>query len=174
MLLRYRACLLLAVALTYLCRPETRSFTRPATMPGTDEYAALQSFPLDQPGDHVFHFRQARGGEMTLLLEVEGRRGERDRQELTHLVMTIEVSLVDHNGHTVCHAAGSPTDGVTNDRWVVKASHDDAAFWHRGCAEVKLKRSESYTLTIHLRDVDPKTPKITATPIFERSDNYLP
>src|SRR5882672_18065 len=121
-----------------------------------DENPGLRAFPLDQPGEHVFHFRQAQKGEMTLLLEVKGRRGERDRQELTHLVLTIEVSLVDHNGHTVCHAAGSPTDGVTNDHWVVKASHDDAAFWHRGCAEVKLKRSESYTLTIHLRDVDPK------------------
>jgi hypothetical protein len=165
---------LLAVAMTYFCGPETRSIAQPAAMSGTEEYAALQSFPLDQPGEHVFHFRQAQGGEMTLFLEVEGRRGERDREELTHLGLTIEVSLVDHSGHTVCHAVGSPSDGVSNDHWVVKASHDDAAFWHRGCTEVKLKRSESYTLTVRLRDVDPKTPKIKATPIFERSDNFAP
>jgi hypothetical protein len=53
-------------------------------------------------------------------------------------------------------------------------SGGEAAFWNRKCAEIKLKRSESYLVTIHVRDVDPKTPKIEVTPIFERSDNYVP
>ena len=112
---------------------------------------------------------------MTLLLEVEGpRHGERDRQELTHLGLTIEVKLIDHNGRIVCQAIGSPNDGMSNDHWVVAMGHGEAAFWHRGCTEIKLKRSESYTLTVGLRDVDPNTPKIKATPIFERSDNFAP
>ncbi|HKB97318.1 MAG TPA: hypothetical protein VKD23_00895 [Terriglobales bacterium] len=40
--------------------------------------------------------------------------------------------------------------------------------------EVTLKRAESYTLTVRVRDVDPKTPKIKVTPVFEGSDNYAP
>jgi hypothetical protein len=122
----------------------------------------------------VFHFHQDQKGEMTLLLEVEGaRRGERDRQELTHLGLTIEVSLVNDKGNIVCHAVGSPTDGMSTDNWVVTAGHGKAAFWHHGCRQIKLKRSQ-YTLTVRLRGVDPKTSKIKATPIFERSDNYAP
>jgi hypothetical protein len=112
---------------------------------------------------------------MTLLLEVEGpRHGERDRQELTHLGLTIEVTLINHDGRKICHAIGSPGDGMSNDHWVVAMGHGEAGFWHRGCAEIKLKRSQPYTLTVRLRDVDPKTPKIKATPLFERSNNYGP
>lgn len=171
---KYRLYVLLATVLTYVCVPVTRSIAQPAAMSGTHEYTDLQSFPLDQPGEHVFHFRQAHKGEMTLLLEVEGsRHGEQDRQELTHLGLTIEVTLTDHNGRIVCHAIGSPGDGMSNDHWVVSMGHGEA-FWHRGCAEIKLKRSGSYTLSVGLRDVDPKTPKINVTPLFERSDNYLP
>lgn len=149
------------------------STAQPAALQAADENPALQAFPLDQSGDHVFHFRQARSGRMTLLLSVEGSTGEK-RQELTHLRLTIETLLTDHNGRTVCHAIGSPSDGMSNDHWVVGMGHGEAAFWHRGCTEIKLKRSESYTLTVRLRDVDPKTPKIKATPTFERSNDYLP
>ena len=111
---------------------------------------------------------------MTLLLEVEGSRGERDRQELTHLNLTIEVDLADHTGHTVCHAVGSPRDGVSTDNWVLTTGDGEAAFWHHGCAEIKLKRSESYTLTVRVGEVDPTTPKIKLIPILERSDGYRP
>lgn len=171
---KYGPRFLLSIVLIFLCT-EPRSIAQLASIPGTDEYPALQSFPLDQPGEHVFHFRQAQKGEMTLLLEVEGpRHGERDRQELTHLRMTVEVTLLNHAGRTVCQAVGSPGDGVSTDKWVLRTSRGEAAFWHRSCAEIKLKRSESYTLTVRLRDVDPKTPKLKATPIFEHSDNYGP
>jgi hypothetical protein len=171
---KYKPCLLIAMVLTYVA-PGIRSSTQPASMPETHEYTDLQSFPLDQPGEHVFHFRQAQKGEMTLLLEVEGsRHGERNREELSHLALTIEVTLVNREGHTVCHATGTPSGGMSDDHWVVRMGHGEAAFWHRGCAEIKLKRSESYTLTVGLRDVDPETPKIKATPLFERSDNYVP
>jgi hypothetical protein len=171
--MKYGPCFLLSIALIYLCA-ESRSTAQPAGIPKTDEYPAPQSFPLDQPGEHVFHFRQAEKGEMTLLLKIEGATGEPDRQELTHLRTTVEVTLLNHAGHTVCRAVGSSTDGVSADNWVLRTSRGEAAFWHRGCAEIKLKRSESYTLTVSLRDVDPKTPKIKATPLFERSDNYAP
>lgn len=171
--MKYGPYFLLSIVLIYLCA-EPRSIAQPAGTPRTGEYSDLQSFPLDQPGEHVFHFRQAQKGEMTLLLKIEGATGEQDRQELTHLRTTVEVTLLNHAGHTVCQAVGSPTDGVSADNWVLRTSRGEAAFWHQSCTEIKLKRSEHYTLTVRLRDVDPKTPKIKATPIFERSDNYAP
>jgi len=63
---------------------------------------------------------------------------------------------------------------MSDTSWVLRTGHKEAAFWHRGCAEIKLKRSEFYTLKLLIQDVDPKTPKITLTPVFERSDNYGP
>lgn len=161
----------MAATLAYTCAPESRSVPR---VSGSEEFAHLQSVPLDQPGEHVFHFRPKQTGEMTLLLEVEGAAGEPDRPQLTHLKTTVEVTLLNHSGRTVCKAAGSPTEGVSADNWTLTTSRGEAAYWHRGCAELKLKRSESYTLIVRVRDVDPKTPKIKATPAFERSDDFGP
>jgi hypothetical protein len=169
----YGLCFFLSVVLTYIFALDSRSSAQPRTVVGSDEYPALQSFRLDQPGEHVFHFRQTHSREMTLLLEVQGSIHEQDCQRLTHLRLTIEATLLNHSGRTICHAVGSPREGVTTDNWVVRAGHGEAAFWHNGCSEIKLKRSE-YTLTVGIRDVDPSTPKTTATPIFERSDNYGP
>jgi hypothetical protein len=159
-----RAVLLIALA----------SIAQPAAIQAGEQDPALQAFLLDESSEHIFHFRQAQKGEMTLILEVEGSRGERDRQELTHLDLTIEVNLVNHTGHTACHAVGSPTDGMSTDNWVLRTRHGEAAFWHHGCAGVKLKRSESYTLTVRVRDVGAKIPKIKVVPIFERSTDYGP
>src|SRR5215469_1167977 len=164
----------LAIALTYVCLSEPRSVAQTAAMPETDEYHDLRNFRLDQPGKHVFHFRQTQRGEMYLLLEVQGPvRGERERQELTQLELTIEVALVNHKGQTVCHAVGSPRNGVTDDSWIVTTGGGGAAFWHRSCTDIKMNRSQ-YTLTVLLRDVGPKTPKVIVTPIFARSDNFGP
>ncbi|MGH9728917.1 MAG: hypothetical protein ACRD4V_10050 [Candidatus Acidiferrales bacterium] len=150
---------------------ETRSNAQDAA---THDECHLESFLLDRPGEHVCHFRQAQNREMTLLLKIEGSTGEPDRQELTRLQTIIEVTLLNHAGRTICRAEGSPKDGVSADSWVLRTSRGEAAFWHRNCAEIKLKRSELYTLTVRIRDVDPKAPKLRATPIFERSGNYGP
>jgi hypothetical protein len=112
--------------------------------------------------------------EMTLLLEVEGAKGESDRLELTHLRTVIEVTLVNRRGRTICRAEGPPKDGVTTTNWVLRMGHDEAAYWHQNCTEIKLRRAESYTLTVRIHDVDPKTPRIRLTPILERSDNFGP
>ncbi len=170
---KYSVCLSLSIALTYICALVPRSSAQPRTVMGANEYPALQSFRLDQPGEHVFHFRQTHSREMTLLLEVQGSTHEPDRQRLTHLQITIEATLLNHSGRTICHAAGSPSEGVTTDNWVLRTGHGEAAFWHKGCSEFKLKRSD-YTLTIRIRNVDPNTPKVAVTPAFERSDNYGP
>ena len=164
---------MLSTVLVYVCL-QIPSIAHSTGIPEADEYPALQSFPLNHPGEYVFHFRQAEKGEMTLLLEVEGPlRGERERDELAHLGLTIEVTLINSERHVVCRAVGSPMDNMSPDNWVVSAGHGKAAFWHYGCREIKLKRSQ-YTLTVRLRDVDPKTPDIKVTPTFERSDNFLP
>ncbi len=165
-------CALCLLPVVFLCT--THSFALPAVIPGTDGESPPQSFPLDQPGEHVFHFRQARTGEMTLMLKVEGKSGEPDRVRLTHSRSVIEATLLNHAGRTVCYALGSPKDGVGADGWVLTTSGAQAAFWHRNCAEIKLKRSEPYTLEVRIRDVDPKAPNIKVTPVFERSDTFGP
>jgi hypothetical protein len=138
------------------------------------EYSPLENIPLNRPGEYVFHFRPKKSREMILLLEVQGSRGERDRRELTNLQMTIGVTVQNQAGRTVCDAKGSPRNDVGADNWVLMTTGGEAEFWNRNCAEIKLKRSESYLVTIRVRDVDPKTPKIEVTPIFEPSDNYAP
>jgi hypothetical protein len=141
------------------------------------EYSPVKNVPLNMPGEYVFHFRPEKNQEMTLLLEVQRSRGEPDRQKLTNLQLTIEATVQNQTGRTVCHAVGSPKNDVGADgadNWVLMTIGDEAAFWKRNCAEMKLNHSESYLVTIRVRDVDPKTPKIEVTPIFERSDNYVP
>jgi hypothetical protein len=138
------------------------------------EYSPLENIPLNRPGEYVFHFRPKKSRAMILLLEVQGSRGERDRRKLTNLQMTIEATVQNQAGRTVCDAKGSPRNDVGADNWVLMTTGGEAEFWNRNCAEVKLKRSESYLVTIRVRDVDPKTPKIEVTPIFEPSDNYVP
>ena len=140
------------------------------------EFPALPSIPFDQPGDYDFKFRLPRSREVTVLLAVENFKvkGEPGRLLLTQLKTIIEVKLINHAGRIVCQVASVPGDGVGDDHWVLKSGGGEAAFWHRGCAEIKLKRSESYTLKLRIRDVDPKTPKVRLTPMFERSDDYGP
>jgi hypothetical protein len=139
-----------------------------------DDSPALPSIPFDKPGEYEFHFRQAHRREMSLMLVVDGREGEVQRAELTSLHTVIEVWLTDHRGRTVCKAAGLPHDGITKDAWVLRGLTRDLAFWHWSCTEIKLKRSQLYTLRIQIHDLDPKSPKVKLTPKFERSDDYGP
>jgi hypothetical protein len=153
---------------------ESGATVQPKFMTDAGDESAPTSFPLDQPGEHVSHFREARTGEMTLVLRVEGRSGETARPLLTHLKTVIEATLRNRAGRTICRAAGSPIDNVSGDGWVLATTGSQAYFWHRHCGEIKLKHSELYTLTILVIDVDPMTPSIRVTPSFERSDAYGP
>jgi hypothetical protein len=173
---RMRAALgLLLIVLIYICRSPADSATQSPAPPRTHkEYRTLQSFLLNQTGEYVFHFRQAQSREVTLLLKVEGSTGEPDRQELTHLRATIDATLLDSRGRNVCRAEGPIEDGVGPHNWVLRTSRGEAAFWHQDCAALKSKGADSYTLTISLRQVDPKNPDIKVVPIFERSDDYGP
>jgi len=175
---QYGSCLLLSIVLLRpsigLLPVRAGSSVQPTATLGADDDPSLYSFSLNQPGEHVFHFRQVHDEQMTLLLNVKGSTGEPDRPQLTHFRTTIEITLLNHAGRTVCRASGSPKDGVSVDSWVLGTARGQSAFWHRNCAEIRLRRSERYTLTIRIRDVDPNAPKIEVTPSFERSDAYGP
>src|SRR5260221_4829889 len=73
---KYSVCLSLSIALTYICALEPRSSAQPRTVMGANEYPTLQSFRLDQTGEHLFRFRQTHSREMTLLLEIQGSTHE--------------------------------------------------------------------------------------------------
>jgi hypothetical protein len=58
--------------------------------------------------------------------------------------------------------------------WVLMSGPHVAAYWHVNCLRVRLKPSDSYTLTLRVREVDPKTPKIKLIPTLEGGQLDLP
>jgi hypothetical protein len=133
----------------------------------------MRKIPFDQAGEYVFHFRGLPDEEMSLQLYAEGKT-DKNRKELTHLDTMLDALLVDHNGRTVCQATGMPRDGQNEHIWVVMSSGFEAAFWHWNCVHMPLKPSDSYTLTLRISNVDPRTPKINLLPVFEGGQLDLP
>lgn len=126
----------------------------------------MRPIPFAQAGEYVFHFRGLPDEELSLLLYTEGKTGE-NREEFTHLGTTLDALLVDQNGQIVCQASGMPREGQNEHIWVVMSDGFDAAFWHWNCVHMPLKSSVSYTLTLRISNVDPKTPKIKLLPVLE-------
>lgn len=146
----------------------------------------VQPIPFYRDGEYVFHFRGMPNEEMSLHLYAEGKSND-NRTELTNLSTQIEARMVDQNGRVVCHANGViptenepcddcktgckiPTDEEIDARmqreWVLM-SGPDAAYWHANCVSVRLRTSDSYTLSLRIHSVDPKTPKINLIPTLE-------
>jgi hypothetical protein len=125
----------------------------------------MPTVPFDRAGEYVFRFRGLPNEDMSLQLYADGKT-DRDRDELTHLGTTLDALLVDHNGRAVCQATGVPRDGQNEHIWVVMSSHLEVAFWHWNCVHIPLNSSESYTLTLHISNVDPKTPSIGLVPVL--------
>jgi hypothetical protein len=152
----------------------------------------LRPIPFHQAGEHVFRFRGMPNEEMSLQLYAEGKSDD-NRKELTNLNTEIEATLLDQNRRVVCQASGvvpkesDPcdckddckvwTDAEIESRrekeWVLM-SGGDAAYWHQNCLRVRLKPTDSYTLTLRIRSLDPKTPKINLIPTFEGGQLDLP
>jgi hypothetical protein len=126
----------------------------------------MRPVPFYRPAEYVFHFRGLPDQEMSLQLYAEGK-SEENREELTHLDTELDALLVDQNGRIVCHASGVPRDGQNEHIWVLTSGPSVAAFWHWNCTHMPLKPSVSYTLTLRISDVDPKTPKIDLLPVLE-------
>ena len=150
----------------------------------------LRSAPFYKAGEYVFHLRGMPSEEMSLQLYAEGKTGD-NRSELTNLNTQLEALLVDQNGRVVCQAGGIvprenepcddckiPTDKEIEARfqkeWVLMSGPDETAYWHANCLRVQLKPSDSYTLTLRIHDVDPKTPRINLIPTLEGGQLDLP
>ena len=150
----------------------------------------LRPIPFHRGGEYVFHLRGMPNEEMSLQLYAEGKTGD-NRSELTNLNTQLEALLVDQNGRVVCRAAGIvpkenepcddckiPTDEEIAARfqreWVLMSSPDETAYWHANCLRMRLKPSDSYTLTLRIQAVDPKTPKINLIPTLEGGQLDLP
>jgi hypothetical protein len=132
----------------------------------------MRPIPFNQPGEYVFHFRGIPNEDMSLQLYAEGK-SDQNREELTHLDTTLDALLVDQSGHVVCQASGMPRDGQNEHIWVLM-SGIDAAFWHWNCVHMPLKPSVSYTLTLRVSNVDPKTPQINLRPVLEGGQPDMP
>jgi len=132
----------------------------------------MHRIPFYKPGDYVYHLRGLPNEEMSLLLYADGK-DDKDRGELTSLGTTLDAVLSDQNG-TVCQASGQAREGQNESNWVLMTGGSEAAFWHSHCVHIPLNPSSSYTLTIRIRDVDPKTPKINLRPVLEGGEPELP
>lgn len=155
----------------------------------------MRPIPFYQAGEHVFHFSGMPNEELSLQLYADGKSND-DRKELTNLDTEIEATLVDQNRRVVCEASGvvpkesDPCDckDGKNDckvwtdaeiearrqkEWVLM-SGGDAAYWHENCLRMPLKPTDSYTLTLRIRNLDPRTPKINLIPTFEGGQPDMP
>ena len=133
----------------------------------------MRPIPFNEAGEYVFHFRGLPDEEMSLQHYAEGKT-DRDREELTHLGTTLDALMVDQDGRVVCQAAGMARDENNGSIWVMMSSHSEAAFWHWQCVHIPLKPSISYTLTLRISSVDPKTPRIHLLPVLEGGQLDLP
>jgi hypothetical protein len=102
----------------------------------------------------------------------------------------MEAVLVDQIGRVACHGVGVVpkeaecchdckvwTDeeiAARNQREWVLMSGPDAAYYHVNCLNMKLKPSDSYTLTLRISAVDPNTPAVNLIPTLEGGQLDLP
>jgi hypothetical protein len=133
----------------------------------------VPAIPFYRAGEYFFHFRGVPDEEMSLQLYAEGKT-YRDREELTHLGTTLDALLVDQKGREVCRATGMPRDGQNDHIWVVMSGFSEAALWHWNCVRMPLNPSASYTLTLRITNVDPKTPRTNLLPVLEGGHLELP
>lgn len=154
----------------------------------------MQPIPFSRAGEYVFRFHGMPSEEMSLQLHADGK-GHDNRPELTNLSTRLEALLVNQNGRVMCQADGivpmehdpcknccddckAPTEEENEARfqkeWVLMSGPDEAAYWHENCLRVPLKPSDSYTLTLRILAVDPKTPKINLIPTLEGGQLDLP
>jgi hypothetical protein len=133
----------------------------------------FHKIPFYQAGEYVFHFRGVPHEELVLELHAEGK-GSDDEAEL-RIKTIIEAQIVDEKGRSICEASGPPLEhGQNPNGWVLMLGGDEAAYWHWNCAWVQFNTLDSYTLTLRIQDVDPKTPKINLVPILRSRGLDLP
>ena len=107
----------------------------------------FKEIPFYVPGEYVFRFRGVPHED--LVLELHAKGNEPDLRVKT----VIEAAIVDQKGQAVCQANGPPLEhGQNPNGWVVMQRGDESAYWHWSCAWVGFQPSNSYTMTLRIRD----------------------
>ncbi len=133
----------------------------------------FRKIPFYQAGEYVFHFRGVPNEELVLELHAEGKGSDNEAELRVKTV--IEASIVDQKGRNICEASGPPLEGGQNPNgWVLMLGGDEAAYWHWNCTWVQFNTLDSYTLTLRIKDIDPKTPKVNLVPILRDRGLDLP
>jgi hypothetical protein len=133
----------------------------------------FHKIPFYQAGEYVFHFRGAPHEELALELHAEGKASDNEAE--LRIKTIIEAVILDQKGRSICQASGPPLEhGQNPNGWVLMLGGDEAAYWHWNCAWVQFNTRDSYTLTLRIRDVDPKTPKINLVPTLRSRGLDLP
>jgi len=134
---------------------------------------AFRKIPFYQPGEYVFHFRGVPHEELALELHADGKGSDNEAELRVKTVL--EASIVDQKGRSICQASGPPLEhGQSPNGWVLMLGGDEAAYWHWNCTWVQFEPFDSYTLTLRIRDIDPKTPRINLSPTLRSRGLDLP
>ncbi len=105
--------------------------------------------PLNETGEHHFHFRGLPADEMSLLLYVEETQANRDnRIALVTFPVTIEAKLTDGKGNVACDALGRPAGDNRDGIWVLRSGPGEAAYWNYRCSFVRVSSFRAYDLMI--------------------------
>jgi hypothetical protein len=101
-----------------------------------------------------------------------------NRREFETLKARMQVNLTGSNGVRICSASGvpggAPWDENQNGRWMLETGPNEASFWHPDCVHFRTHRSESYTLTLSIGDVDPRSSATVLIPTLEGGGSELP
>ena len=145
------------------------SFRGPATVTDTGVFSYYRyhfffspALPLDEAGTEAYTFRGLPKDEMNVQFEITPANRD-DYQQFESLDSVLSVALRDDRGHLLCSGSGKLSEsrlGVAqpgDDHWVL-ASGANAEFWRLSCSGVKFARNRTFTLTMTLADIDPRTP----------------
>jgi hypothetical protein len=136
---------------------------------------SFAEIPLNEPGEHHFHFRGMPNAEMGLILYVKGDLANwKNRNYLTSFPASIEAKMTDGKGNVVCHAFGRPADANMGGAWVLMSGADVAGYWHYECNDFRLSTFRKYDLMIRVADVSPGADKLVVTPTLKGGGTELP
>jgi hypothetical protein len=115
--------------------------------------------PLNEAGEHHFHFGGLPNQETTLMLYVKGPHADwKNENFLTHFPVTLEAKLTDGQGNIACQAIGRPAGGNRDGVWVLMSGLV-AGYWHYRCTSVRVSPFKTYDLMIRVTDVGPQSRK---------------
>jgi hypothetical protein len=126
----------------------------------------MAQIPLNRPGDYRYAFTRLPAVEdMGIIFKVaaQNRTGLGD---LAKSNTALELSFLDEKGNKVCSASG--TLGATGQaqKWVV-LSDGYSILYNVDCIHFSTRFGTSYTLVIRMKNIDPHSSQVPATPMFE-------